>query len=1057
MRLNGSLFVDDAAALRRKLASLTGHAASLWQGVQERARSGANPWEAAFVAMAEGCAETASVLRPFLLDGARGMWEKDSTDAVQIHTWCECARVTQLAVCCDWVAGFGLFDESEQRALADAFVDFAFRHPCAVLPGRVPSSDNQSTSMLLCGAVVGYLFGHKHGRSQRAREIFAYCFSRFGETFDHFGPDGYSLEGSSYQGTVQVPNVTLMAAFWEWLTGDGGVAGRKRGAFGVSALDALRTYSRCVGAGGLMPAWDNYGFQWANQSMALAYLAKKTGNPGHLAHAVQAGLWRRPSAVLHGNEVDRLYALLWWPDGVADVPGAKPESRSWMLPRTAASLEDEASRTRLFQTWDIAAPVHRRKHTNPNAITFEAFGSPLVLDGMTKDLDPCPPELRASAETVLRGMGDEAKERLMGYTSVLNYARGAGCVQDWLDRAIVGSVGAHNCVVIDGEAWHTSPGPVHGRGEAFASLPGLAMVESESAPFYRPRFDVESVRRRSLLVEGRWAIVEDEVSAESSHRFTWQAFLRPGTRLLNSSTAWTDTPEGVGMITHALDANRLEAEKIKGYPSDIEGASMRLRRSAEGQSARFRTVLHPSRNCRPVMELPPLNASADQVGPRVLRYEFDAPGVALEGEARFLAEETPCGVEAALNGVRLQTDAPVASQRKPANGAPSLVPVPLPVPTGLLRREGNVLELTLPGECGAGALGSVRLAKMVGYPEPPAIAAEASVISLTEAGRTCFVLPKNPGRELLQVGPLSTDAECARVRDAEDWTLLGATKAALGDRCLLESDAPVDAEWRGQDVHLARLAPGSSVGIMHPADGSRLSVQWGSLVDIRAGGAWAGRRLHLPWNPEAVVRCNGREVAPAPDALQERCVFDIPPPDAGPRSWNGPYPDRAEAAFAARFAYDAESAQALLALADDPDWRVRAAAIEGIGKRRIRSAVPKLAETLRSLLGRDENAPETGAEGASESAGLVERYRTKLALVRALAEIGDPAGLDALAEVLNCPCEFYALHFCACKALGKMGGPEHLDMLSSWAEHVEVNTAQVAQEAIGEIRRRRKA
>jgi len=1051
MRADGSIFVDDIAKLRAKLQRLTGHAGDLWRELRARARSGANPWEAAFVALVTGGEAEARIFRDFLLARVKAMWDEDATDRVQVHTWCVAAPVTQLAILYDWTCNGDLFDAAEQEAAADAFVDFAFRHPYVVAKSRLPSSDNQLCTMLLCGAVVGYLFGYKRARSQRAQEIFTYCFSRFDEALASAGPDGYSLEGSAYMSRIQVPTVTLMAALWEWLTGAGDISRRALGPHGVSILDIIRVYYRTIGPDGLLPAWDNYGFEWASSTMAMAWLARKTSIWGYLAPAVRAGLWRRPARIMHGPEVDRIWTLLWWPDELEDVPDAAPSLTSWALPDTAASLEYEGTRTRLFQVWDGADRLHRRLHTNPNSVTFEAMGSPLIVEGMPGSVAPCPRPLQAPADVVLRDMSQAAQERLLGYTRVLNYSRGAGSVQEWLDRAIVGALTSHNVIIIDDAAWYTPPSLVHGHAVGFGALPGLAVVESESAPFYQPQFNARSVRRRSVLVEGRWVVIEDDVRAGSPHRFTWQAFLRPNTRRPEAAVAWTETPEGTGMYTVSLDRNPFEVERIEGYPDRLEGASARLRRSTTGRHCRFRTLLFPVVNHRLVAKLPLTRHDEAQDGSRRLVYEFDAPASAGELEAKILVDEAPAGIQVVLNERALPVDTTAAARTSDGFGA-SLVPLPVRVPRRLLRERGNVLEITIPPSTNSSSPAAVRLVEIVGYPRMPRIVSHHCTVALVEPDRTCHVLIFNPGRKRRRVGPLLTDADCARVRGFEEWTVLGATTLSTPDMSLLESSTRVDVECDQRGIQIARISPSSELTVRLPSDGSRLRLRGGSVLEIRAERAWVGRRVELPYDAATVYRCNGKTIVPEVDPLAERCAFVIIPAGrAKAANWGGSYAERIEAVFHGRHQDDAESAEALLAALHDPDWRVRMAAAESIGRRRLRSAVPRLATLLGSLLDRSDGVCSQAHEGR---AALPDRFRTKLALICALAEIEDPSVLEDVAAVLRRPEEFYALHVWACIALGRMGGPQHLELLSEWAEHVEVNTRRAAQAAIGQIQKR---
>jgi hypothetical protein len=194
-----------------------------------------------------------------------------------------------------------------------------------------------------------------------------------------------------------------------------------------------------------------------------------------------------------------------------------------MKPATAGALQDARTQTRLFQYWDPCggAPHNGRSNVNPNAIDLQSRGLPLLLDGMPT----LPAGLLHLDETALRHYLPEGLvEGLRRYLGQPETPEG---LTRTLRHAVAGGIGDSNSLVVDGENWYVPLRSVGGQGLAVHDAGCLQVIESDSADYYRDRYDVTKATRISALVDGEIVLCLDDWASETPHRLTWQAFTWP--------------------------------------------------------------------------------------------------------------------------------------------------------------------------------------------------------------------------------------------------------------------------------------------------------------------------------------------------------------------------------------------------------------------------------------------------------------------------------------------------------------------------------------------------
>jgi len=583
------LFIGDPSRLKAKLNGAGGLLRDYWNDFQSM--------------LADDDRRRNMIFLPALLDGALADEAKDllkryyvtlpfsdTANDFQFHTWCRCGSVTRRAAFFDWLASRGAWTAAEIEEAAECFVGYGFKHPFPVLNGRGRSSNNQALSMALYCAAVGFLFGHKLSDHPTAKFLFDYGVGRLPDLIGLFPQDGYGGEGSTYTSHVNTPLAYWTCEFLRQVTGSD-LFDVEFHPNGTTLRKLVEMELRLISPSGLLAPWDHYGWQQGSNGSAMAYLAKATGNPEYLSLLPSLGLWSDAGGLAWGAD-DPMWTLVWWPEEFReyDERDLPAELFGWFLPKTGAALDDPARRVRLMQVWDISgssiASVGRAQ-VNPNHLMLDYDGEPVFQDGVSAEgINPW----KYPAEKVLAGMSDEERDRFIKYRVSIQGSKSS--LENIVAGESAGLIGAANAIVVDDQPWYWPGASRVGSAEFYARTRGLAAVSADCSNFYRPAYDVTQARRTSLWTGDGFGVVLDSLAADSSHRWQWQAYLRPDVSV-NGDCARVNLPNGKAVMLAWEPGCEVRTVDVEGFPRTHEQRCVRLELVRSGPAARFAVVVAP--------------------------------------------------------------------------------------------------------------------------------------------------------------------------------------------------------------------------------------------------------------------------------------------------------------------------------------------------------------------------------------------------------------------------------------------------------------------------------
>ncbi len=823
--------------------------------------------------------------------------------------------------------------------------------------------------------------------------------------------------------------------------------------------------------------------------MGLAYLARKTGDPTPLQVIESASLALEPNHIAWGSD-DRLWTLLWWPEGLRPPKQAGAFS-SWAIGNVAGALVEERKQWRLFQAWDRCEPgvYCGRAQVNPNMLALDLWGSTIFTDG-SPNHEQCT-QFDYPIEVFNEVLAPGELE------SIENYYRSFSTWEPkrWVKGFSYGLIGASNSIVVNGEGWYSPPQSREGRLVAFASLPNCKLLASEAAAFYQPRYPIESMVRTSLLVRDDYFLVSDAIrTTGEALGFAWQAFARGEVTVRGRSVNIT-TAEGVEVDIVPLDGNlRPRLTEVPGFPNDLEGRSTLIQYAAEGSEVTIPLLLVPHRRVRPVADLSqgwaslrrdcgpglveglhrgvPGKATTPAAECGLLRARngddsfvwagrtFDLPPEA-RGKRVFLHLASPVpGLRLWVNGKEVPVFAEEREHRRPRSW---YVPVVVDI-TNRVRSRNNVLVVA--GETVQGKLmnGAVELMVETDKPALPALRA---------LGPNHYEIRGAWGRDeiLLNATGVEIDAGAVRGRASavllseKGWAALQATRLSLGEVAFW-SDRPLDAGWEPGLVTLGDLSGPERVELTHPD--FHLSLESRGALDIDLVGQQRPT-LVVSLEQDKPVFINGRLARDLRREADGRVVISPSLSSVTTRS------DRALPAYAKRMGAlmreasqaDEQAIEDLLAALTDPDWKVQQTAAELLGRIGSQAAVAPLLALL------DRERPEViyaddtltwrealdrlRAEGperfrlGTDGADRTKRHRLKVAVIEALGRLRAREAVPALCAILEDQREFYPVHSLAAQALGQIGDAAALPALEKAAGYAEINTKIRARDAIARI------
>lgn len=548
MDVTQPLLLEDIAALREAILALEtqgGRKAQLWRLIKNSARSAPlnYPWFTPFVALITRQAQDIENARLVLRTYISKLDPMSFSTGMQYHFWCFAFPHAKWSLYFQWLCTLGAFAPAEQEAIAQQLIQYHFVNFFYGLRTKPEPEcvDNQTLSLALSSALVGYLFAQGEKPSAMAQVMFEEGLRRLPVVVGDMPASGYSGEGSAYMDCVNGPAIPLAVELLERITGERGLLYRRFTAAGGTPFNVLLMTAREWMPGGLLLPWDNYGYQFGVRATA-AYGARATGQALFYDILEKECIWSYDIGVGWAYD-DLVWTLIWWPERPADrTPGAA--GRSWFEPEVGGALLSDDQNFYLMQMWDASAPgIPTRAHVNPNAVLFNGYGAPLSADG-SPAAEGCP---RFRFPDTFR----RVSFLTMGGDDVYNYGDGCG--------------GAHSILLVDG--WEGLR--LFGEQAQFSNPAGDAhSLFCDVTPTYQERVpDVVTVQRKSTLCAGRFFVVEDRAVFRQPHRLTSRFLLRPefvpcapGVKIR--------TPEGVSLqLAQLLEADEIHTEVVANHPA----------------------------------------------------------------------------------------------------------------------------------------------------------------------------------------------------------------------------------------------------------------------------------------------------------------------------------------------------------------------------------------------------------------------------------------------------------------------------------------------------------
>ena len=482
------LLIPDIDALRRKLEDPPAGLGELVerferQMADDAAFRHANIYLSALLGE-ESALERAKEL---VLASADSFSRRGAEDAtIEHHTWCAAPHALRTAIYHSWLDVHGCWSEGETKTIAQELLHFAYEHAVNTLRGRVPAADNQSFSLALTCAVIGYAFRDVPAVAARATALHDFGLHRMGLVLGLAPNDGYLGEGSTYQSHVVSP-LAMWATAFLMQNDDPTVPARPWGPVNTSLHDILRVEALLGSPGLLLPPWDQYGWQQTVNLAAVALWSCLTGDLRPLCRA--RDIWDRPTYIAWDRD-DRMWTLIFWPD--APLPSdAEPALGGWTLPQTAATLDHTHGHARLMCCWDACSSSLQglaRSQVNPNHLIYEVNGVPITGDGSAAGPKGFLP---VSAEEIAAPLNDAQRTLI---------AQQYGTVANWAISMQSGLLGAANTVVVDDAYGYFPPAARHGQLVGEERGAERHVVTAESVAYFPPRLrpDARPTHRRDV-------------------------------------------------------------------------------------------------------------------------------------------------------------------------------------------------------------------------------------------------------------------------------------------------------------------------------------------------------------------------------------------------------------------------------------------------------------------------------------------------------------------------------------------------------------------------------
>ena len=485
------------------------------------------------------------------------MAEREVSESCQLHTWCDAFPMARYAIYHSWLAQGGFVSPEEDFQFRESFLSYCRFHAFERLRARHRGKslpNNQNGAMAFACVMAGLLCTKDGEMDPRARDISLLGHEHLINFVTGFPEGGYSGEGSGYMLGVNAFLLVLSIEILEAATPGKWFDFRRDAGSATPHETLLAMVAQCT-RHGLSYPWDDYGYMRPKHCLAASYLAWRTGDYSPLRFLLESGAAFDTLHVGWGFE-HRLWMLLYWPDGDIATLG-EDCSLNFTNPTTHASAEGPARKLNFLQIWDRGDWPPARSHCNPNSITVEYAGVPLIVEG--RPWNPAPERFEAAGFVVPNRWGG----------GKINIGSGAVC--------------SHNCLIVDEEDWFASKSEAGGALVKASWIGGFSYICADVTEAYAERYGLSQVRRESLVIGDELIVIRDCIDSATSHRYRWNSHLAPGALTQQSGGIRLDTDTGLAMgLSNAL------GEEFTGFAT---GRCNEVSYPAEGKSVRLMTTI----------------------------------------------------------------------------------------------------------------------------------------------------------------------------------------------------------------------------------------------------------------------------------------------------------------------------------------------------------------------------------------------------------------------------------------------------------------------------------
>ena len=553
-------YIDDVNNLRNKVLNAEDEfIKNLWNGIKNRARgfNGAYPWFEPFTALITGEKSDFERACEGIRSYVKSLENLRYNPGVHFHSWCFALPHARWTLYLQWLYALGAFSESEAKELMQKLVahQFMYYYSCYRVKPCPETVDNQTLSLAISNALIGYIAGNPPFDSRIARHMFCESIERIELILKKMGEESYSGEGSTYMNHVIASCIPLGTELLERIY--------KKEYFS-KCRSVSEMMAKEVMPDGLALPWDHYGYILPTLQ-CLSYNSRRISAKKYTDMLKEYTDYSF-SVVTGWGFDDLVWTLIWYNENGGN--DGKKVFESWYTEKIAACVVSEDMQLAAVQMLDDGKSEHiARFHCNPNALILSAYGSPLLTEGVPEN--ECDRFKFKDTEKTFGFMSIEAQTVNDGY----------GCA------------GAHSVILVDN---YEAMRPADESAQLGQAEFGGNSIYADVTPIYRQNFaDARLAARKTTLMYNRFWLTEDKVRFENEHDFSMRLITRPQAEKIGDWICVT-TPEYVRLYITELDGGgETSMENVDGYPNTLEKKSVITDNKKYGRTAHWHHLMIP--------------------------------------------------------------------------------------------------------------------------------------------------------------------------------------------------------------------------------------------------------------------------------------------------------------------------------------------------------------------------------------------------------------------------------------------------------------------------------